>query len=61
MKTTITISKKLANTLNQIKYLYGFESIEEVIIKYLKIKKEVSKDDTENKDVVEKIHPKEVS
>jgi len=40
MKTTITVSKHVKNELNKLKYLYGFQTIEEVIIKYLKIKEE---------------------
>lgn len=37
MKTTITLSNKLANELNRLKYLYGLKTIEEVITKYIQV------------------------
>ena len=50
MKTTITIDIELAKQLNQLKYLYGYKTIEEVIQRMYdnKLKKEVSKNVKEN-------------
>jgi len=36
--TTIQISTKLRNRLNQLKYQYGFKTIQEVIEYYIKLK-----------------------
>ena len=41
METTIKVSKELAKTLNQLKYQYGYKTVEEVIIRYLKIKQKI--------------------
>lgn len=45
MKTTITISNDLANELNRLKYLYGLKTIEEVILRNIKLNKEVTKNE----------------
>ena len=34
-KTTILITKELANRLNKLKYHYGFKTVESVITHYL--------------------------
>tara|TARA_Y100000310_G_C20564658_1_gene754845 strand:+ start:585 stop:761 length:177 start_codon:yes stop_codon:yes gene_type:complete len=58
MKTTITISNKLGNELNKLKYHYGFKTIEEVIRHYIK---EVDQNDTQNKNALEKMDTEKVS